>query len=322
MGCLDNIVTPDKTIPSRTGLYANLLPGVTLSLLDDLTKDEQDDYLDFWDDLYTRTKINFVNDVKTALAGKFHVDEKLVSRETSQFDTAAVTGSNPGLQIYFYMPKYARIYVAYIQVYSNTAVTGAVFTFYDTDQNGQNLGTITANLSIGLNTVYVDQEYEVLERLFIGYDSTVLTLRETENKYYNNFNYTYFSKLACSYPCFLGGNGGNIEYAASIFQINGGGINAIFNIVCSTEKFICQNINFFKNAFFYKIGVELMKERIMSDRFNRWTTLTSERAQELMAVYTDDYESKLKGSINNLKSTEDEICFTCKSAVIAQTMLP
>ena len=320
MGCLDGIVTPDKTIPSRTGLYANLLPGVTLSLLDDLTKDEQDDYLEFWDDLYTRTKINFVNDVKEKLASKFHIDEKLVSRETSQFDTSINTGSNPGLQIYFYMPKYARIYITSIQVYSNTVVSNAVFTFYDTDQNGQSLGTVTANLTVGINTIYVDQEFEVLEKLFISYNSTTLTLRQTENKYYNNFNYTYFDKLACSYPCFLAGS--NSEYAASIFQVNGGGINAIFNIVCSTEKFICQNINLFKNAFFYKIGQELMKERIMSDRFNRWTTLTSERAQELMAVYTDDYSSKLTGSVNNLKSTEDEICFTCKSAVSTSTMLP
>src|SRR6266487_666616 len=101
MGCLDGIITSDKTIPSRSGLYANLLPGVTLSLLDDLTKDEQTDYLDFCNDLYTRAKINFVNDVKTQMAGKFHIDEKLASRETSQFTNTNVSGTNPGVQIYF-----------------------------------------------------------------------------------------------------------------------------------------------------------------------------------------------------------------------------
>lgn len=325
MGCLDGIVSPDKTISSRGGLYANLLPGVTLAMLDDLTKDEQVDYLEFWSDIYARAKVNFVNDIQTQLSGKFHIDQKLVSRETSQFDPAVVTVSNPGLQIYFFASKYTRIYVASIQVYSNTTVTGAVFTFYDTDQNGQIQSTVTSNLSIGLNTIYVDQEFEVVDRLFIGYNSTTLTLRQTENRYFNNYAYSAFDKLACSYPCFFGGynygaEGG--EWSCSVFQINGGGLNVVFNIVCSIEKFICQNINIFKVAFWWWIGVELMTERIMSDKFNRWTTLTSERAAELLEMYQSNYDKHLKASTGNLKMTEDGVCFECKSAVKAKPMLP
>ena len=325
MGCLDGIVSPDKTISSRGGLYANLLPGVTLSLLDDLTKDEQADYLEFWSDLYARAKVNFVNDIQNQLAGKFHIDQKLVSRETSQFDPNQVTGTNPGIQIYFYASKYSRIYVASIQVYSNTAVNGAVFTVRDFDANGQVQGTITANLSIGLNTIYVDQEYEVATQLFIGYDSTVLSLRQTENRYFNNYSYYAFNKLECSYPCFFSGyryglEGG--EYSCSIFQVNGGGLNVVFNIVCSIEKFICQNINIFKVAFWWWIGVELMQERIMSDRFNRWTTLTIDRAKELNDIYQANYDKHLKASTANLKMTEDNVCFECKSAVSSKTLLP
>lgn len=324
MGCLDGIVSPDKTISSRGGLYANLLPGVTLSLLDDLTKDEQVDYLEFWSDIYARTKINFVNDIQTELADKFHIDLKLVSRETSQFDTTTVGASNSGLQIYFYASKYTRIYITNLQVYSNTSVTGAVFTFYDTDQTGQVQGTVTANLSIGLNTIYVDQEFEVKDRLFIGYASNV-SLRKTENRYFNNYAYYAFSKLECSYPCFFSGyrygaEGG--EYSVSVFQIGDGGVNAVFNIVCSIEKFICQNINIFKSAFWWRIGVELMTERIMSDRFNRWTTLTTERAKELMDIYQANYMNQLTNSVKNLKMTEDGICFECKSTVSAKPMLP
>lgn len=325
MGCLDGIVSTDKTIPSRGGLYANLLPGVTLSLLDDLTKDEQADYLECWNDIYARAKINFINDIQTQLSGKFHIDQKLVSRETSQFDTMANTASNPGIQIYFYFSKYSRLYVSYIEVYSNTVVPNAVFTFYDTDINGLSQGNVTANLSIGMNRIYVDQEFEVSDRLFIGYDSTKLSLRQTENRYFNNYSYYAFNKLECSYPCFFSGyrygNEGG-EYSCSIFQVNGGGLNVVFNIVCSIEKFICQNINIFKSSLWWRIGVELMMERIMSDRFNRWTTLTTERAKELMDMYQANYDQQLKMSCNNLKMTEDNVCFECKSAVSAKPMLP
>jgi len=325
MGCLDGIVSPDKTISSRGGLYANLLPGVTLSLLDDLTKDEQVDYLECWDDIYSRAKLNFVNEIQTKLADRFHIDQKLISRETSQFTDTTNTGSNPGIQIYFYASKYSRFYVTSIQVYSLTAVSGAVFTFYDTDVNGKVQGTKTADLSIGLNTIYVDQEFEVADRLFIGYNSSLVSLRQTENRYFNNYSYFAFNKLECSYPCFFSGyrfgvEGG--EYSCSVFQINGGGLNVVFNIVCSIEKFICQNINIFKVAFWWRIGVELMMERIMSDRFNRWTTLTTERAKELMDMYKSNYDEHLKMSCGNLKMTEDNICFECKSAVSAKPMLP
>jgi len=325
MGCLDGIISPDKTISSRGSLYANLLPGVTLSLLDNLAKDEQADYLECWSDIYTRAKINFISDVHTQLAGKFHIDKKLVSRETSQFDTTNVTASNPGLQIYFYSSKYSRMYITSLQVYSNTVVSGAVFTVYDTDINGQVLGTITANLAIGLNTIYVDQEYEAATQIFISYNSTTLSLRQTENRYFNNYSYYAFNKLECSYPCFFSGyrygaEGG--EYSCSVFQVNGGGLNVVFNIICSIEKFICQNINIFKVALWWRVGVELMVERIASDRFNRWTTLTSDRAKELMELYQGEYDSHLKMSVNNLKMTEDNVCFECKSAVSAKPMLP
>lgn len=319
MACLDDLVTPDKSTPSRTGLYANLLPGVTLALLDDLTKDEQEDYLEFWEDLYTRTKANFVNDVQTLMADKFHLDLKLVSRETSQFnDTTNPTGSISGVQIYFYMPKYARIYIVSIGVDSLNVhdTPEAQFYVYDTDQNGRLLDTISSDLVAGLNTVNVDTEYEVQQRLFIGYNSSLLSLKQTDNRYFNNIPYSYFDKLSCSYPCF------GSDFTASIYQINGGGLNVIFNIVCSIEKFICENVNIFKTAFWWRIGVELMAERIMSDRFNRWTTLTTERAVELSKIYNDEYDKQLKNSVRNLKVLEDTYCFNCKSTVSAQPLLP
>src|SRR5689334_9225772 len=49
---LEGYITPSKETPSRSGLYANLLPGVTLQLLDDLTKDEEEDFEEFWLDIY------------------------------------------------------------------------------------------------------------------------------------------------------------------------------------------------------------------------------------------------------------------------------
>ena len=39
--CWSNYITPSNDTPSKSGLYANGLPGVTLNLLDELTKDKK-----------------------------------------------------------------------------------------------------------------------------------------------------------------------------------------------------------------------------------------------------------------------------------------
>jgi hypothetical protein len=314
MSCHSNLITPDKGTPGRLALYANQLPGITLALLTDLTKDEQADYLEFWDEIYERAWSNFIQDVQTLLADKFHIDLKLVSRETSKFtsDTNSNTGL-AGILIEFEMPKYARIHIVSFGVDSNQiyASPGVPFYVYE-GQAGRLLDTITSELTEDLNTVNVDTDYEVEDELFVAFDPAVIDLKETENRYFDGC--TGLDKLSCTIPF----NDGQ----ASVHQINGGGLNVKFNIHCSIEKFVCENINLFKQAFWYRIGVELMIERLLSDRFNRWTTLTTERAEELMKVYQSEYDVKIKNSVRNLKITEDTTCFICKSFVSRSTQLP
>lgn len=316
--CWEDFITSDKSIPSRSGLYGTSLPGVTLSLFDSLTKDEQVDYSEFWDDIYSVAQANFITDVQSKLADKFHIDLKLVSRETSEFTATENTGTGmAGLQIQFTLPKYARLQVLTIEVFSLANYSSPEFelSIYDTDQNGELLYTTSAEISIGRNTIPIYQDFEV-DQIYIAYNRHNYRLYQSENRYWASCNYWNWSKLSCLFPCW------GSSYNASVTQVNGGGLNVDFNIYCSIEKFICKNINIFKIAFLNKIGVDLMKERILSDRFNRWTTLTTERAKELMPYFSDEYDKHLMNSVANLKIQEDEICFQCKSTVSSRNLLP
>lgn len=317
-----DIITPSSDTPSRSGLYADDLPGVTLNLLDDLTKDDQADWEACWSSIYNRSVKNFIKDVQGRISDKFHVDLKLVTRESSKFQDYENTNSGTaGIKLEYFMPKYARIRVNQVIVKALVSVNNFVLNFYEDDSGGQLLYSKTVNLSEGINTINIDRDFEVEDTLFVGYDANSFRLYKTENRYYSDCSYSSFDKISCAFPCYGG------EFNASVTHILGGGLNVKSVIYCSIEKFILENINLFDTALWYRIGVELMKERITSDQFNRFTTLTTERAEQLMTIYMDEYTNESKTgyldlSVKNLKVREDRICFECKSVVSSSNLLP
>lgn len=319
MSAWDNYITLSADTPSRSGLYANRLPGVSIAMLDDLTKEDQDDFDQCFSELYETSKINFTSDIQGLLGNKFHYDQKLVTRETSKFLADLVTGSErAGIKLGFTMPKYARMHVISVEVWADEAYQSPELTinFNETDENGELLHSVSEAVTAGRNVINVDEDFEV-DDLFISIDPASFSVKQTENKYYRTDGVSG-DKLSCTFPCGFGGYG----YAVSVDQINGGGINVKFVVTCSVDKFICENINLFKTALWYRIGLDLMRERIVSDRFNIFTTLTQERAEQLMAIYQGEYDKHLKNSVESMNITEDPICFDCKNVIESGNLIP
>lgn len=309
MSCRDNYIEIDSSTPSRSGLYAVNLPGVELSMLELLTKEDQADYLAFWDMIYKRAWDNLVSDLTHAMQDKFFVDSKLVSRETSQFKEGVNTGGGlAGVTIEFQLPRYARLHIISIDLWSEQDYASPEFQVkvFDTDADGDLLSTTDQSVIAGKNTVFIDQDYEV-NKVFVAFDTDNYELRPTENKRYLDSPYINYTCDECWFDC-----GG---YLGKVVQYNGGGLNVKYNVVCSIEKFLCENINLFKQAFYYKIGLELVIERRLGNRINRYMTLTEERQDELMVYYTTEYENNLKQSVRSQHMMEDPYCFTCKRVV-------
>lgn len=301
-------------MPSKSGLYVTDLQGITINQLHSLTKDEQDDYFSFFNTVYKNAQINLKIDVQRKLRNLFHFNQKLVTRETSEYDYElnAQTGL-AGIQLDYVLPKYAKLKILTIEVKSeNTYLSPeAEFFVYKDDANGELLDTITSELNEGRNVVRVDRDY-YHDSLFIAYNPQSVSLYQTSNKYFRGV--LTYSKLQCTFPCF--GTEGSIQ------QINGGGLNVTFVVVCDVQKFILENLPLFREALFFRIGVELIKERKTSDRVTRFTVISEERAAELLEVYNTDYIAALEEAtqINNIN--EDPVCFSCKRTVGKMTSLP
>jgi hypothetical protein len=315
VSCQDDYITLNRDTTSRSGLYGSDLPGVEIALLEGLVKDEQNHYLELWDMIYSRSWSNLVSDVTAALQKKFHVNRKLVSKETSKFtDEVNATSGLAGVTIEFTLPKYARLHVVSVGVNSEQAYTspGITIYIYENDADGDLLYSKSAVLAAGKNTVNIDQTFEA-DKLFIVYQSEDFDLKTTENKYYNS-GYINFSKGSCQWSC-LGG-------VAGVTQHNGGGLNVKYNIECSIEKYVCENINFFAKALWYRIGLELTAERRFGNRLNEFTTMTVERAEELQGFFQAQYQQALDNSTKSVNITEDPFCFNCNNGVSSRSILP
>jgi hypothetical protein len=308
--CYDNYIGLDNLIPSRTNLYLDSLPGIDVLMIDGLRKSGNDTDAT-WAILYKRAWDNLVSDVSRELQDKFYVDTKLVSRETSGFLTDYNSSGDSGVKLTFSLSKYSKIHVISIGLWSESSHTNAVARFYDTDADGELLLTLTEDLDAGRNTLNVDTDFEV-NTLYVVINSTDYPVRKTENRFYHGVN--YHNSILCDWQ-WAGGMG-------SVEQVNNGGLNLKYVVDCSIDKFVCENINLFKYAFLYRLGLETCAERRLTENLNPYTTMTVERAAELQEFFKAEYDQRLMNSIKSQNIKEDYTCFNCKNVVSTRTSLP
>lgn len=309
--CYDGYVTINRSTSSRSGLYAEDLPGVDSDLWSALNKTDQSE-AEFWTMIQDKAWNNLVSDLTDALQNKFYVDSKIISRETSVFLTDVATGTQSGVQIEFNLPRYARIHIVSAELISNQAYQSPEGVIQVLDSNDELLSEHSQDLIEGKNTFFIDTDYET-DKIKVVYNPSVYAFRQSENRKYKTPYYTW-SCNECAFDC-----GG---YEGRITQINGGGLNVCFNVICSVEKFLCQNINLFKQAYFFRIGLEIVVERMFGNRLNAFMTMTEERYTQLMEFYNKNYIDNLDRSVRSQNILEDPYCFKCKSIVSTKSYVP
>src|SRR6478736_573426 len=171
MQSYDGYITIDNSNPSESGRYVVDLPGITINQLHSLTKDEQDDYFAFFATVYKNAQINLKIDVQRKLKNSFHFNQKLVSRETSDYLAEYNSGSDlAGVKIEFILPKYAKTQILTIEVKAQHAQQSPEpeFYIYKEDEDGELLATIPSELTAGRNVVKVNQDFYE-DELFVAY---------------------------------------------------------------------------------------------------------------------------------------------------------
>jgi hypothetical protein len=298
------------TIVPRSGLYINDLPGITIDMFEGLVKSDQIDVQDFWNRLYKRGKENFIIEITKRLNDTFYVEKIIESQITGSFDIDHTvndsTENEAGVVIDFFKTKYSSTEIQTIKIYSNSSIsTQILIKDYNTNQV---LATLNADLEDGENEIDVFQTFQN-KKIKIVYDPLTVDSYIT-TAYKEGW---YIGKSNCNDCDGFG--------SASITQLNGGGIIVEYVTKCSVEAFICSRLSIFKQAFWYWLGVELMKDRMTSENTNCFT-IDREKAKELLGFYEDEFSSSIDPLLKDLKVKDDYICFNCKGLVTKKTSLP
>lgn len=329
----------DQPVPP-SGLYINGLPGIELKMIDKVADADQVDYLGVWEDVQKRAAKRFLNDINAEFNSRYKL--KTITQAVNverKIDTSITTLAGTDYRGFtleleregqdYVSSNLQVINIQYLNLYLAAPVNTTV-KIYDLDTETQ-LFSLAVTGAIGWNQISVLSTFAA-RRILVVYDATLvdsvtLDITKLSNavKYHNDYYYLNYSYL-----------NGNIEIRGALSTIadkytitnanDTFGLSAIFNIYCSYEAMICNNLSVFENAFWYLLGIELMNERIYSSRLNEFTVMDRSKADDLHQLFTVmykggtykdvQYKGELQTAIEGINLNKRDICIECNAPFI------
>jgi hypothetical protein len=313
--CLSNYIGirgfSTDTIP-ESGLYVNDLPSVSLKMLSNISNDEQKNYSEIWDELYTRTLNQLESDVlikaqkyfKTSLVldnsiTGYHADPYEVELSSADFKGVTIEADQR-------KSKYLSIYVNSVNLYLPGAVSDNIYIY--NLMNGELLDTIPFVGLVGNNIIEINKKYITYgqdTKIFICYNSTdVGNSIKTDMIDYSSTVNIYGAKVS---------TGSSVIDSNLTKSGDSYGMIANYNIRCDISEFICSSKDVLKYAIWWKLGSSIMFERMTSNRMNKFTLNKSAvEIKELWEYYEDEYNKIMDSVMDNLEANSDNICFSCR----------
>lgn len=301
--CFTNFVTIRGTT-SKSGLYINDLPGIPIDLINKLRTKDSSSLSEFWSRFYERSVYTFLGEISNYISKKFYANEVVESRVSGEFtsDTNSTGETYAGVLLDLPESRYVenQILTLKFNVVSIGSPNTASIYIFD-NEGGTLLQTEeVTDIATGINTVNFYNVFDQ-DKLYIAYKPSEMTVKQTKSydRYYDDQ-----------------------DTLTSINQINNGGVIVEINNFCSLEKLVCSRLYALRYAFWFHLGVELMKERVLTNEINKYTHLTIEKAEQLGAVWEQDFKKKVEAAFKHVKLNDDKLCTECRGVVSIRKSLP
>lgn len=301
----------------ESGYYINWVPGISIKSMDNIADAEQKSFIGVWNDIQERSAVMFEQRILNVLSKYIRTEQ---TKQNTQFGAfrdqtqlADFGNQYRGVRIYATLWRYKKLYIKNFIFWSQEAKTGAQFKIYDLNF-GTLLHTITVDLIAGFNTVQVN--YSVTNnmpfqtQIYICYDANEIKSRQTDSVVMGSDG-QYAAFVSGGYVNGLSDpNTANIVYVGDTY-----GISINYIVECSLEAFICSNRERFKQAWVSLLSAEFMKEKLFSDRVNRYTmNMTKEKMEEMYNKYVEEYNKEIDDVLINMALPKDD-CFHCNTLV-------
>lgn len=338
-GC--TTTTPDS------GIFINQLPGIELEMIDSLADEQQVDFNGVWDDVRERAIRRLKTDINAEFKKRYLLKNITESINMERIiDTTSVTALGAqyrGVALTldrqdenFAYSNLQTIRIQDISLYFNIAAATTIKVF--DLETGTELFTksVAAPASVGWQVITILQEFTARE-IFIAYDATLLSSVEQDlTKLKNAVNRSQggcnFWRIGCD------GSNHNVELRGATSAIstsvaesaltigdNSFGLSVKWSVVCSFDALVCNNKEAFTRALWYLLGIELMLERMFTNRLNEFTAFDNNKAKELWNMFEVTYrggkmdeiiiEGELPMAIDAINLDLADYCLVCNDEV-------
>jgi len=341
MSCFDGIVKLNGCSITEVpqAVYSlNSLPGISLKSFEQVANSEQQNYIGVWNAINERAEARIKNQIIAYMSTRY--DIKRVRRTVDIFGSESVAVSDDKFKGIIINSGYSLVdswkisplqstSIDKIRFYKSATITATTidvkfFNFISKEILFTKTLTV-ADLVSGWNEIDILKEFSCAV-LAIGFLDTNIhgitySTNDANGFFSSCFDYCYGLDF---------GNCGQVNGFISSSNAIGGNLannttvnslQAVVTLGCSYDSAVCSNRLLFAEAYWYLLGIELMTERLYSERINFYTQVKREEAKELIDLYNVRYEEAFKNALGGLKF-ECDGCLECNSQVQVFTQIP
>lgn len=324
MNCLQNLVgLRHCTMEFPSALfYLNDLPGINMNMVAGIKEKEDDLLLNF--ELMKQRAFKQMEAIATSEMSKRYklktVSETYQINKVFPQNLPLIPASNQyrGFTLSVGNGAFSKIHIGTLEIYSKNqdAILTEIKIFDLTNPN--NIQSIdqysNLNLTYGWNKFPINKSYSP-STIFVGYYSDILNSSQNQLNAYGD--------CGCDWNCAgceLSIRGGTMNLNMPTMTNTSYGLAGNLSMVCDFSKVLCNYTDTFGELFNWFTGIEFMKERLVSDRLNRWTTIDSDKANQWLAIYKAEKEAELRGAFQYIDLRND-CCVECNPKITTSTWL-
>lgn len=321
--CFDNYIGLRGACEDSTpisGMYINDLAGISLKTIANLSTEKSASFKEVWESIYRRSVNEMQSDIfimmQEFIKTNILYENAIVGRLCNPPVAEIASNHYKGIAISVNESKNTEIFINDVQLYLDSAEDSEIRIYNYND--GALLDTISFNGIQGLNTIYINKRYTIYgqrKKIFVCYDGNIPSIQSK----------AVYIDTDCGYATICGAK---IDIGTQVIEDNldfdaeGHGLIINFNIVCSVDNFICSIRDLLKMALLYKLGENVMLERLTSDRINQYTMVNMEQAEKLQEEYRTKYRDNVNATLNNIEPHGDTCCFPCNKKRTYKYLIP
>lgn len=298
-----------QTTDSVSGKYITDLPSVSLQNIDSIADSSQSSFIGVFEDVEKRAISRISKDILAYLKSQYTLKKSLTTYTTKGVlgDSVSSQSKKHGVNVYTYYDESELLmfHVSKVYLYALEIQDTTIYIYSGDDL----LYSQQVTTEAGWNEIYINKYFDTLDITVVYDDSNFEDIATYE------LDTELCGCLDICNECDVYKRGVSFTNVSTITKTNDTkGLKVDVSLRCSYDAIICANIDLYADAYLYALGVELMRERIYSDRVNRYTTVDKKKAQELLELFTQDYTEFLE-TANSAVNLRNDDCIECVETV-------